>query len=69
MIRDKQPLESKDLIKQKLEKLQISMDHEINCDDGVKVSFESSWVHIRPSNTEPIIRSLQKQKMNLRRVN
>ncbi|MCQ2285689.1 MAG: phosphoglucosamine mutase [Bacteroidales bacterium] len=24
--------------------------------DGVKVDFESSWVHLRPSNTEPIIR-------------
>ena len=24
--------------------------------DGVKVDFEDSWVHLRPSNTEPIIR-------------
>lgn len=24
--------------------------------DGVKISFESSWVHLRKSNTEPIIR-------------
>ena len=28
----------------------------INLDDGVKVSFSDSWVHIRPSNTEPIVR-------------
>ena len=63
MIRDKQPLESKDLIKQKLEKVADQyMDHEINCDDGVKVSFESSWVHIRPSNTEPIIRIFAEAK-------
>lgn len=24
--------------------------------DGVKASFEESWIHVRPSNTEPIIR-------------
>ncbi len=31
-------------------------DHEINDIDGVKVDFESGWVHLRKSNTEPIIR-------------
>jgi len=24
--------------------------------DGLKLDFERSWVHIRPSNTEPILR-------------
>ena len=24
--------------------------------DGVKIDFEDSWVHLRKSNTEPIIR-------------
>jgi phosphomannomutase len=24
--------------------------------DGVKIDFEESWVHLRKSNTEPIIR-------------
>ena len=24
--------------------------------DGVKIDFEASWVHLRKSNTEPIIR-------------
>jgi phosphomannomutase len=28
----------------------------INTDDGVKIEFDSDWVHLRPSNTEPIIR-------------
>jgi len=27
-----------------------------NTMDGVKIDFESGWVHLRPSNTEPIIR-------------
>jgi len=28
----------------------------VNADDGVKLDFEDSWVHLRASNTEPIIR-------------
>ena len=28
----------------------------INDIDGVKLDFENSWVHLRKSNTEPIIR-------------
>ena len=27
-----------------------------NTIDGVKIDFEDSWVHLRKSNTEPIIR-------------
>jgi len=28
----------------------------VNTDDGVKIDFDDSWVHLRKSNTEPIIR-------------
>jgi phosphomannomutase len=28
----------------------------INTDDGLKIEFDNDWVHLRPSNTEPIIR-------------
>lgn len=31
-------------------------DYEVNTIDGVKIDFPDSWVHLRPSNTEPIIR-------------
>ncbi len=31
-------------------------NEEVNTIDGVKVDFEKSWVHLRKSNTEPIIR-------------
>ena len=31
-------------------------DNKPNTIDGVKIDFENSWVHIRKSNTEPIIR-------------
>ena len=29
---------------------------EVNDIDGVKIDFKDSWVHLRRSNTEPIIR-------------
>ncbi|MGH9838635.1 MAG: phosphoglucosamine mutase [Blastocatellia bacterium] len=31
-------------------------DHPMDLRDGVKVSFEKGWLHVRGSNTEPIIR-------------
>ena len=31
-------------------------DQQINDIDGVKIDFEDCWVHLRKSNTEPIIR-------------
>jgi phosphomannomutase len=30
--------------------------HPINNEDGLKIEFDGDWVHLRPSNTEPIIR-------------
>ena len=31
-------------------------DYQIYNIDGLKIEFEKEWVHIRKSNTEPIIR-------------
>lgn len=40
-----------------LKKVQaLYADQEINTIDGVKIDFEKQWVHLRKSNTEPIIR-------------
>jgi phosphomannomutase len=40
-----------------LEKItQKFIDEKPNCIDGVKIDFENEWVHLRKSNTEPIIR-------------
>ncbi|MBD0830573.1 phosphoglucosamine mutase [Aestuariibaculum sediminum] len=40
-----------------LEKMaQNYLNEEVNTIDGVKIDFESEWVHLRKSNTEPIIR-------------
>jgi len=33
-----------------------------NSDDGLKIDFASSWVHLRKSNTEPIIRIIAEAK-------
>ena len=37
---------------------EVYASEDINCIDGVKISFEAErkWVHLRRSNTEPIIR-------------
>lgn len=35
---------------------EIYADEEVNDVDGVKIDFPHSWVHLRKSNTEPIIR-------------
>jgi phosphomannomutase len=31
-------------------------NEDISTIDGVKIDFENEWVHLRKSNTEPIIR-------------
>ncbi len=37
-------------------------NEQINTEDGLKIDFESGWVHLRPSNTEPIIRVYAESK-------
>lgn len=37
-------------------------DYEVNDIDGVKVDFDEGWVHLRKSNTEPIIRIYSESK-------
>ncbi|MQK95458.1 phosphoglucosamine mutase, partial [Escherichia coli] len=31
-------------------------NEEINMEDGLKILLKDGWLHLRPSNTEPIIR-------------
>lgn len=31
-------------------------NHPVNTEDGLKIEFDDDWVHLRTSNTEPIIR-------------
>jgi phosphomannomutase len=44
-------------------KMKEKYSHEkVNDIDGVKIDFEDSWVHLRKSNTEPIIRIYSEAK-------
>lgn len=43
-----------DVIFQKLEEKYAK--HPLNKEDGLKIHFDNQWVHLRKSNTEPIIR-------------
>ncbi len=59
IVKNKIELADKKLIDQILEHVKITYASEdINTIDGVKISFEEKkkWVHLRRSNTEPIIR-------------
>ncbi|MBQ5979615.1 MAG: phosphoglucosamine mutase [Bacteroidales bacterium] len=57
--KNKIELSDKGLIDRILEEMKKAYSSEdVNCLDGVKISFEAErkWVHLRRSNTEPIIR-------------
>lgn len=56
IVKDKLPVSEIDNIKLKDALSKIFPEGEISAIDGVKVSFEKSWLHVRPSNTEPIVR-------------
>ncbi|HMK04179.1 MAG TPA: phosphoglucosamine mutase [Ferruginibacter sp.] len=43
----------KDIFKKIKEKYK---NHPVNTEDGLKIEFDDDWVHLRTSNTEPIIR-------------
>ena len=46
-----------------LEKLTIEFkNYPINKEDGLRIDFEEGWVHMRKSNTEPIIRIYSESK-------
>lgn len=59
MAKNRIELSDKSLIDKILNKLkEVYAAEDVNCVDGVKISFEAErkWVHLRRSNTEPIIR-------------
>ena len=39
-------------------------NEKINTIDGVKIDFDNGWVHLRKSNTEPIIRVYSESRNN-----
>jgi phosphomannomutase len=57
MVKDKATLSPGTDMPSILKKVEASFpDANINTVDGLKMDFENAWVHLRASNTEPIIR-------------
>lgn len=57
MVKDKLELQPEWDIEDKLNQIKAKYaNEEINTIDGVKIDFAEGWVHLRQSNTEPIIR-------------
>jgi len=57
MVKDKVELKAGLNLDEVLQKISEKYQaHPQNKVDGVKIEFENSWVHLRKSNTEPIIR-------------
>ena len=44
-------------VDQEIERLKVEYSAEkIDESDGLRIDFEEGWLHVRPSNTEPIAR-------------
>ena len=55
--KNKIELENGNNVKDVFEKIKTKYkSHPINTEDGLKIEFDNDWVHLRTSNTEPIIR-------------
>jgi len=57
MIKDKVQLKQDTLYNEVLQLLKSNYkNEELNTIDGLKIDFDQAWIHLRKSNTEPIIR-------------
>lgn len=57
MIKDKYTIATRDDVLPFLEKIKAHYaEKKLDTQDGVKVYFDNAWIHVRPSNTEPIVR-------------
>ena len=55
--KNKLQLENNNNVSELFEKIKTKYkSHPVNTDDGLKIEFDNDWVHLRTSNTEPIIR-------------
>jgi len=71
MLREKVSLESRAQVSEMLEKVIKSFpDVTPITDDGIKIVLHDEWIHVRPSNTEPIIRVFveAKSKENAKKI-
>ncbi len=57
MLREKINLPDTDSLAHLLKTVEAQFpEADINREDGVKLSLKGAWIHVRPSNTEPIVR-------------
>ncbi len=56
------PFKTKDWLTKKSKIKKAFMPAQFNAEDGLKIIGKDFWVHIRPSNTEPIIRIIAEAK-------
>lgn len=47
----------------------IYKNEKINLEDGIRIDFKDKWVHLRSSNTEPIIRIISEAKTEIEAKN
>ncbi len=67
MSKTKIPLEGQ--IQEKIDVLENKYPNaKINKDDGIRIDFEDSWVHLRASNTEPVIRVISEKPLGSDKV-
>ena len=56
-IKDKKTVDNQEQVEEMLEKVKtIFANEDLDFTDGVKVNFENGWLHVRASNTEPLVR-------------
>jgi len=56
MVKDQLPLPEIEADRLLGEMADRTEEGELSTIDGLKIDFEDRWVHMRPSNTEPILR-------------
>ncbi len=57
IVKESIKVDNDDVVKEHINKIKnLYLDERLNEVDGLKIDFKDSWVHIRSSNTEPIIR-------------
>jgi phosphomannomutase len=62
MIKDKIRMDTGDFKKVVSKVRQFIPDAKINNDDGCRLDFDDGWLHLRKSNTEPIVRIIIEAK-------
>ena len=63
IVKEKMQLPNREAVPRILDHIaQAYQQHDLDRTDGVKVDFEKGWVHLRASNTEPIVRVIAESK-------